>query len=284
MRQDLYKVVIDSMSAHIAILDDEGKIVETNRAWQDFARLNGMPDSYDSIGVNYFSVCEVASDDSAQDAGKVAAGIKSVLAGENDEFFTQYPCHSPDQQRWYAIRVVPYRDADVHRVIVTHENITPIMEVQKALQVKETELRQERERLAETNTALRVLLRQREEDRTRIEETIYANVERLVLPYLERVLFGNLTEKQRTLLEVVEANLKDIVSPFLHRLSALKILLTPQEIEVANMVRSGRTSKEIAEVLGLSVSGVDFHRKNLRRKVGLTNTAQNLRSYLLSLE
>lgn len=284
MEQDLYRVVVDSMSAHVAILDEQGTIVETNRAWQDFARENEMKDSFDSVGVNYFSVCEVATADSAGDAVSVAEGIRSVLAGELEEFLTQYPCHSPNQKRWYAVRVVPYRDAKVDRVIVTHENITPIMEIQEALQAKERELNLERERLAETNTALRVLLKQREEDRVRIEETIYANVERLVLPYLEKLLMGNLTEKQRTLLEVAETNLKDIVSPFLHSLAALKILLTPQEIEVANMVRGGRTSKEIAEVMGLSVSGVDFHRKNLRRKVGLTNSAKNLRSYLLSID
>lgn len=284
MEQDLYRVVIDSMSAHVAILDEHGIIIETNRAWQDFALENGMEDSFDSVGVNYISVCEVAPADSAGDPGSVADGIRRVLAGELDEFLTQYPCHSPDKKRWYAARVVPYRDAKVHRVIVTHENITPIMEVQESLKAKERELSLERERLAETNTALRVLLKQREEDRTRIEETIYANVERLVLPYVEKLLLGNLTEKQRTLLEVAETNLKDIVSPFLHSLTALKILLTPQEIEVANMVRGGRTSKEIAEVMGLSVSGVDFHRKNLRRKVGLTNSAKNLRSYLLSIE
>lgn len=284
MEPDLYQVVIDSMSAHVAILDEKGIIIETNRAWQDYARQNGMQHSLDSVGVNYFSVCEVATGDSAAHAGSVADGIRSVLAGESEEFLTQYPCHSPDQKRWYAIRVVPYRDAKVDRVIVTHENITPIMEVQEALKAKERELSIERERLAETNTALRVLLKQREEDRIRIEETIYANVERLVLPYLEKLLQGKLTEKQRTLLEVAEGNLKDIVSPFLHSLASLKILLTPQEIEVANMVRGGRTSKEIAEVMGLSVSGVDFHRKNLRRKVGLTNSAKNLRSYLLSIE
>ena len=79
-------------------------------------------------------------------------------------------------------------------------------------------------------------------------------------------------------------NLRDIISPFLRSLSALTMLLTPQEIEVANMVRSGRTSKEIADVLGISVSGVDFHRKRLRQKLGLTNSPKNLRSYLLSLE
>jgi len=128
------------------------------------------------------------------------------------------------------------------------------------------------------------LLRQRDEDKRRIEETIYANVDRLVLPYVENLQQGNLTEKQRTLVEVVNMNLKDIVSPFLYSLSSLNLLLTPQELEVANLVGNGRTSKDIAEVMGISVSGVDFHRKRLRRKLGLTKSAKNLRSYLLSLE
>ena len=281
--QSLYKVVIDSMSAHVAILNEQGKIIETNRAWQEYGRQNGMHDSFDSIGINYLAICETATEHPEDDADRVAGGIRKVLAGELDEFLTQYPCHSSDQKRWYAVRVVPYRDHNVNRVIVTHENITPIMEVQEALQAKEAELIRQSERLEETNIALRVLLRQREEDKTRIEETIYANVDRLVLPYLEKLLQGHLTEKQRTLLEVVDTNLRDIVSPFLHSLAALNMSLTPQEIEVANMVRSGKSSKEIADVLNLSVSGVDFHRKRLRSKLDLTHTSKNLRSYLLSL-
>jgi DNA-binding CsgD family transcriptional regulator len=280
----VYKVVVDSISAHVAILDERGRIVETNLAWENFARANGMPDSFNSIGVDYLSICELASQCADDDADRVAAGIRSVLAGEVDEFLTQYPCHSPDEKRWYAVRVVPYRDEHPRRVIVTHENITPIMEVQEEFEQKERELVRQRERLEETNIALRVLLRQREEDRKRIEETIYANVDRLVLPYVDNLLVGRLTEKQRTLLEVVDTNLRDIISPFLRSLSSLKIMLTPQEIEVANMVRTGKSSKEIADVLNLSVSGVDFHRKGLRKKLGLTNTAKNLRSYLLSLE
>lgn len=280
----LYKIIVDSMSAHVAILNEQGKIVETNRAWQNFARENGMKESSDSIGMNYLAICEVASVDKEDEAARVAKGIRKVLSGELPEFLTHYPCHSPDQKRWYAVRVSPFRDKKVNRVIVTHENITPIMEVQETLKNKEAELRGERERLEETNIALRVLLRQRDEDKKRIEETIYTNVERLVLPYVERLLQGKLSEKQRTLTEVIDTNLRDIISPFLRSLTALSLLLTPQEIEVANMVRNGRTSKEIADVLGLSISGVDFHRKRLRQKLGLTNTAQNLRSYLLSLE
>lgn len=281
---DLYQVVVNSLSAHVAILDERGVIVETNLAWQNHARANGMKEGWDSVGVNYYSVCRQASRDPLDDAGRVAAGIDKVIHGELDEFFHQYPCHSPEQKRWYAVRVVPYRDTQTHRVIVTHEDITPVMLVQEELEQKEVELRRQRERLEETNIALKVLLRQRDEDKARIEETIYTNVDRLVLPYVERLLQGNLSEKQRTLAEVIDSNLREITAPFLRSLAGFKVMLTPQEIEVANMVRGGRSSKEIADVLNLSVSGVDFHRKSLRRKFGLTHSAQNLRTYLMTLE
>ncbi|MBU1567947.1 MAG: helix-turn-helix transcriptional regulator [Proteobacteria bacterium] len=281
---NLYKVIIDSMSAHVAILDEQGVIVETNRSWQDFARANGMKEPYDSIGINYLQTCEAPSGQHGDEGPDVAEGIRRVLRGDLPEFFTHYPCHSPSEKRWFAVRVVPFRESKNSHIIITHENITPIIETQKALEEKEVELRRERERLEETNIALRVLLRQRGEDKTRIEETVYINVDRLVLPYVEQLLQGKLTDKQRTLTEVIDANLRDIVSPFLQNISTLNMLLTPQEIAVANMVRSGRSSKEIAEVLGISTSGVDFHRKKLRQKLGLTNSSRNLRSYLLSLE
>ena len=281
---NLYKIIIDSMSAHVAILDEQGIILETNRSWQDFALANGMKEPYDSIGVNYLQTCEAPSGRNRDEGPEVAEGIRRVLRGDITEFFTHYPCHSNNEKRWFAVRVIRFRESKKSHILITHENITPIIETQKALEEKEVELRRESERLEETNIALRVLLRQRGEDKTRIEETIYANVDRLVLPYVEQLLQGNLTDKQRTLTEVIDANLRDIISPFLQNISALNILLTPQEIEVANMVRSGRSSKEIAEVLCISTSGVDFHRKKLRHKFGLTNSARNLRSYLLSLE
>ena len=280
----LYHVIVDSMSAHVAILDDRGTIIETNRAWQDFARENGMKEPLDCVGVNYLKACEPPPEIDTGDSSNVAEGIRKVFSGELQEFFDHYPCHSPTQKRWFTVRVVPFRDSESHHVIVTHENITPIIEFQEELERKEIELQNERERLEETNIALRVLLQQREQDKTKIEETIYGNVDRLVLPYIEQLLQSRLSDRQHMLTEVIDTNLRDIISPFLHTLSSLTLLLTPQEIEVAHLVRSGRTSKEIAEVLGISTSGVDFHRKKLRQKLGLTNSAKNLRSYLLSLD
>ena len=154
----------------------------------------------------------------------------------------------------------------------------------KSYKKKEDELLLEREKLEETNIALRVLLRQRDEDKGRMEETVYTNVDRLVLPYLEKVLQSRLTDRQRTLVEIAGTNLRDIISPFLRTLSSLGLLLSPRETEVASLVRDGRTSKEIADVMGLSTSGVDFHRKRLRKKLGLNSTRKSLRSFLLTLD
>lgn len=279
----IYKTVVDSISAQVAIISKDGKILDTNQAWKDFAVENGMDPSYDSVGVNYLKICETALETIDSEVGQIAAGIRRVIAGELPEFVSHYPCHSPEQKRWFVIRVVPFREETITRLIVTHENITPIMEMQEALKKKENELLQEREKLAETNTALRVLLRQRDEDRIRLEDTVYRNVDRLVLPYVEKLQVARLTDKQKTLAEIIDTNLRDIISPFLRTVSSLGLLLTPQETEVANLVRNGRTSKEIADIMGLSVSGVDFHRKRLRQKLGLANTQKNLRSYLMTL-
>jgi len=284
LHTDLYKEVMDSITAHVAIIDNDGVILETNRAWRHFGDNNGMPSDFDSIGTNYLAVCDCATAEEDDEAGKIAEGIKKVIRGELQEFITHYPCHSPEKKNWFVIRVVPFKEKSDARAIVTHENITPIMIVQEELKEKESELLLEREKLAETNTALRVLLRQRDEDRDRMEETVYTNVDRLVLPYMEKLMQGRLSEKQKALVEIADNNLRDIVSPFLRTLSGLGLLLTPQETEVAHLVRDGRTSKEIAEIMALSVSGVDFHRKRLRRKLGLANSQKNLRSFLLSLE
>lgn len=104
----LYHTVVDSMSAHVAILDDQGVIIDTNRAWKEFALQNGVQQAFDGVGVNYLNVCDSAGDSHENDAGKVAEGIRKVLSGDLPEFLTHYPCHSPDEKRWYAVRVVPF--------------------------------------------------------------------------------------------------------------------------------------------------------------------------------
>jgi DNA-binding CsgD family transcriptional regulator/PAS domain-containing protein len=281
--EEMYRVIVDSLSTHVAVLDENGVIVETNRAWQQFARDNGMAEPVDCVGLNYLATCETGRCDEG-DSPRIARAIRQVIRGEIEEFLTQYPCHSPTEQRWYSLRVVPYRDRQARRVIVTHDNITPIMLAQERLRLQEKELQHKTEKLEETNIALKVLLEHRQHDREQLEERIVANIRELALPYLEKLQHSGLAERQRTLVDIVVDHLGDIVSSFLHRLSTVNLLLTPQEIEVATLVRQGKSSQEIADVLGVSLATVSFHRKKLRRKLGLSKNGVNLRTYLLGLQ
>ena len=274
--------IIDSLSAHIAILDKEGTIILTNRAWQEFGAANSLQGPMDSLGQNYLAISEQAEDKTGH---IIAQGIRKVISGDLQEFFTDYPCHSSTEKRWFALRVVKLKSISKDiQVIVSHEEITPIMQAKVNLQKKEEELFQQKKMLEESNVALRVLLEHREKDRQSLEENVLANVRKLVVPYVEELNYRKLDDRSKNLVEIIQQRLEEIVSPFLNRFTSLNRMLTPREIDVAALVREGKTSKEIAELLTISVSGVDFHRKQIRNKLGLTNEKSNLRSYLLSLQ
>jgi DNA-binding CsgD family transcriptional regulator len=151
------------------------------------------------------------------------------------------------------------------------------------LRERELELQLQTQKLEETNTALRVLLKAREEDKRELEEKVLANVKELITPYLKDLKNAGLDTRQKAYLEIAESNLNDIISPFLHHLSSKYLNLTPREIQVATLVKEGKATKEIAEMLHLSMNAVDFHRKNIREKLGLKNKKANLRTHLLSL-
>ena len=277
----LYKDIMDSLSAQIAILDESGVIMETNKSWQEFGAANGLELPTDSRGQNYLEVCDKSGDE----AGELTAiGLRKVLSGELQAFNMQYPCHSPTEERWFVVRVVRLKTAGKPQAVVSHENITPVIMAQEDLKAKEKELSRQTKMLEDSNTALEVLLAHREQDRARLEENVLANVRQLVTPYLEKLRGQKLDARNQNLVAIIEARLAEIAAPFLNRLTAIHRLLTPREIDVAALVREGRTSKEIAELLDISVSGVDFHRKQIRKKLGLANEKSNLRSYLLSLQ
>ena len=147
----------------------------------------------------------------------------------------------------------------------------------------EEKLAVESHHLAETNTALRVLLQRREEDQKEMERKILANIKKLVLPHLEKLRSLKLNDVQATCLDIVDANLQQVISPFLQNLTARFADFTPREIEVANMIREGKTSKEIANIFNTSIGNVDFHRDNIRKKLGLSHKKSNLRIFLMKL-
>ncbi|HOD36555.1 MAG TPA: PAS domain S-box protein [Syntrophales bacterium] len=162
-------------------------------------------------------------------------------------------------------------------------DITERKKAEKELLVREEELKVKSRNLEELNTALKVLLKHREDDREELEERILSNVQELVIPYLEKLKRTPLKSDQLAYMGIIESNLDDILSPFLRKMTSKYLNLTPREIQIATLIREGRTTKEISEVLNISSRAVEFHRDNIRVKLGLKNKKANLRSFLLSL-
>lgn len=144
----------------------------------------------------------------------------------------------------------------------------------------------EREKMArtleESNVALRVVLEQRDRAREELERTITFNVGSVVLPLLSRVAESVGDAPGSVLLDTAMQNLRDIVRPFSAALTSLDgQTLTRRELEIANLIRAGKSSSEIAQALYISTDTVAFHRKNLRKKLGLTAPgAPGLASFL----
>ena len=152
-----------------------------------------------------------------------------------------------------------------------------------ALRRSEAELKLQTSHLEEVNAALKALLRHREEDKVDLEESFLANVKELLLPYIEKLKKSQLDPHQMALVGILESNSREIVSPFITKLSSRLLNLTPTEVQVATLIKDGRTTKQIAELQNLSENTILFHRFNIRTKLGLRNKKVNLRSYLWSL-
>ena len=161
-------------------------------------------------------------------------------------------------------------------------DITERKKAEEELRRKQAELLRQSHKLEEVNAALGVLLKRREEDKRELEENVLASVKDLVFPYLDRLRNCQTNPDQEILIEIIESHLKDIVSPFAAKLSARFSNLTPTEIQVASLVKDGKTTKEIASVLNLSENTIISHRFHIRTKLGLRSKKMNLTSYLRS--
>ena len=155
---------------------------------------------------------------------------------------------------------------------------------EKEIRKREKELKAQSHHLEEVNTALKVLLKQRENDKKELEENVLSNVKELVGPYIENLKRTHLKTRQTTLINILESNLNNIISPFISKLSSRFINFTPMEIKVANLIKEGKTNKEMAELLLLSKNTILFHRHNIRTKLGIKNKKINLRSHLLAYD
>ena len=163
-------------------------------------------------------------------------------------------------------------------------DITDRKRKEEALQKREIELKAKTRRLEETNTARKVLLKRREDDRNELEEKMLFNVKELIEPYVEKMKDSRLDDSQKTYMEIIESNMNDIISPFARWVSAKHRGLTYTELQITNLIKHGKASKDISNVLNLSLNTIQSYRKSIRKKLGIQNERVNLRTYLTSIK
>jgi len=138
--------------------------------------------------------------------------------------------------------------------------------------------------LEKSNAALKIMLQKENEVRKEFEEKLLFNVKELIFPNLERLSRSNLNDKQTDYLNIIESNLDEIISSFFHNMSSRYFNLTPTELQISNLIMHGKSTKEIAEFLNLSINTIQFHRANIRKKMRISNKKVNLRTFLQSLQ
>lgn len=153
-------------------------------------------------------------------------------------------------------------------------------ELEQRVRERTRELKNKKKSLEEANIALKVLLEMRDRDRKVLEESMLFNIKQFAEPNLDKVKQTELTRLQRGYLDVVDSALKELSSRLLRDVVKNHDNLTRMEIQVANLVRYGKTTKEIAEILNLSQRTIDSHRRNIRRKLGIKNKKKSLQSHL----
>jgi signal transduction histidine kinase len=114
----------DALSARVAVIDYDGTIVATNRAWDRFADDSGLAYPDAGRGSNYLAVCDRATGPFAEGADRAASGIRAVISGQGDYFELEYPCPSAGRERWFAARVSRFQGAGLRYALVAHEDIT----------------------------------------------------------------------------------------------------------------------------------------------------------------
>ena len=191
--------------------------------------------------------------------------------------------------RIYDCRCAPLeREERMEHLIVILTDVTDHKQAEELLRSYRDDLedlvKERTASLEEANTALRVMLNTAEQMRAEMQEMVLFNTKRQVMPYLDELKRTELDDRQRSYLDLLEQSLTRITEPFLNGLPAKYLTLTPTELLVTNLVKEGKTAKEIAGLLNMSLRTVENHRYSIRTKLGLKNKSINLRTYLSSFD
>ena len=279
--ENKFRMIFENASVGVAQINTQtGQFVNLNQKYCDLI-------GYERSEMTETTFMEITHPD---DLEVHLINMEKLKAGEIREFSMEKRYfHKNGEIVWVNLTVSPMwilGDPPFFHIAIV-ESITERKQMEDALHEAhnemESKVEQRTEELNETNSALKILLRKSEEDKIELEEKVLSNMKELVFPFLNHLKNGPINDKQQSILSTIESNLNNVISPFSRRLSSKFSNLTPREIQIASFIKEGKTSKEIGLAIGANTNTVEFHRTNLRKKLGIINEKKNLRNHLLSL-
>jgi len=274
--------LLDNIPAGVAFLDRDFILRKQNRTYANYLRNYSPINPDKAIGKSYFDYIP---------------GSEYQLG---DWFRETRDCGLFETQYDYALRLkydkgetLTYWDATISPVFNADGKTSGILifclDVTRRFKATEVasefqnQLESTLKKLDQAKSTITTLLDLKEEVRVDLEERFSLNASDLLLPLIERLQKSQLNEEQRRILTLIETAVVDITAKFSSKLNSPSLRLTPREILIAFLIKTGKTSKEIADMLTVSPASIEFHRANIRKKIGLTHSKTNLRSFLLSV-
>ena len=290
--EEKYRVLLESISDGVFQLDASGRFVYLNRSG---LQRTGLTEE----NLRTFHFRDMVA---PEERKKVRAHFESAMKGKEVPPFELKYVNRRGRTIYVEIRYRPVlQDRTVVGVVGISRDITDRKEAEdlilhakdrleqmvdmrtKELEDKTGQLALRTRNLEEMNTALNVLLKKIEDDRKEIENSIRANLQESLFPHLESLKNSRLSESQEACITVMEEAVNAIATPFIKNLRLKHSNLSTKEIQVCSLIKEGRSTKEIATILNVSVKDVEFHRYNIRKKLHLTRKKESLSAHLSQL-
>ena len=281
MTGELDKSLFQYCPIGMVLMNKKGEVTDVNHRMKDIFGL--VPDMYHGKAKNepldffYERIDRIFNKENLY--------TKAVIKTNNAIFDIRRTIKKLDGTiAFLSINMGPVLDRNncLKGIISTVEDITDQQMSEEDREKLIQELSNQSQKLEELYSALKTLIANREKEFEDLEEKIAFNLKSLVIPYMEKLSRSHLNSDSRIYLDIALSNLNDIFSSFGSILSSKKYSFTPRELEVTDLVRQGKSNKEIAEILHISVRSVESHRRWIRRKLGLRGKNVNLRTYLLT--
>jgi PAS domain S-box-containing protein len=265
---------VTEQSPNMIFINSQGRVVYANRQCEQL--MGYSRDDFYAPDFNFMNLIAPESREIIQ------LNFKKHIQGEDVEPYEYALVDKWDNHIDVIITTKLINYAGQRSILGIVTDISERKQAEKTLQAKDRTMQRQAQSLEEVNTALKVLLEQREKEKIELKEELLVNIKKSIFPYIEKLEARRLDEDAQTYTSIIKSNLKDVISPLANTLSSKYFELTPSEIQIADLVKEGKTSKDIASMLNISPKAVSFHRGNLRKKLGLSNKKINLRTYLQS--